>query len=319
MTSVGSSSTSSAEAAAEVAAATAAWLEDLRLEEVRRFNAEREETFMAAIRNAEKNLAAEAALELVLMTLLPPKPAAGAFLTEDDRSLVRAMRVSKLWRDLLMTDQPNAGSGMRKHIEFIRRVRCNMIARLMEDRKEFVKMRGGYCVMCLEVFSEPQDHHLLPTTLWQRCAKCYGGRRHPLELSDEYLYYADLVQKLKDARGPDGVPSPEQIEKANAERIRCLGAEGYAHHFTRTAPEARTVNGAGISDADRRSLLADTDMAARERRWGDLSDDDRRAAREVQERCERREASRRACEHEYWDEVRAGRERAAREMAANSR
>ena len=44
MTSVGSSSTSSAEAAAEVAAATAAWLEDLRLEEVRRFNAEREET-----------------------------------------------------------------------------------------------------------------------------------------------------------------------------------------------------------------------------------------------------------------------------------
>ena len=118
---------------------------------------------MAAIRNAENNLAAEAALELVLMTLLPPKPAAGAFLTEDDRSLVRAMRVSKLWRDLLMTDQPNAGSGMRKHIEFIRRVRCNMIARLMEDRKEFVKMRGGYCVMCLEVFSEPQDHHLLPT------------------------------------------------------------------------------------------------------------------------------------------------------------
>ena len=75
---------------------------------------------MAAIRNAEKNLAAEAALELVLMTLLPPKPAAGAFLTEDDRSLVRAARVSKLWRDLLMTDQPNAGSGMRKHIEFIR-------------------------------------------------------------------------------------------------------------------------------------------------------------------------------------------------------
>merc|ERR1711998_281764 len=123
------------------------------------------------------------------------------------------------------------------------------------DRKQFVCHRGGYCAKCLEVFSQPKESHLLPTHLWRLCAGCYGGRRVSNQLSKEYVYYTTFVNELAALALQSG--SAHYIRLAQDERVRCFGAEWYAHF------SANTV---------------DASTEAREARWGKLTDADRNAA-----------------------------------------